>query len=238
VSAEFFSLFLLNDFDLTYITLHLVHVLWIRCRSLHVPLSLGSKYAYLSVLPGPDSGCCFVFGFNGTVSSFCRVKVKHGIKVVGAEAKNGSRWTINIEVNARKQSAMVTAYVMSKETYTKTDRWEQIVSCPPTPRMLMMLCAFNSTFVRQSPQLLHSQTPFQQTVTTNHCFCWVREKRAMIPEGHNVNNTYSWPCPFICLQLSLPFPFCKRPHSKYVVLISTWVGMSEVIRTLEYLLQW
>lgn len=51
-----------------------------------------------------------------------KVKVKHGIKVVGAEAKNGSRWTINIEVNARKQSAMVTAYVMSKETYTKTDR--------------------------------------------------------------------------------------------------------------------
>lgn len=50
------------------------------------------------------------------------MKVRHGIRVVGAEAKNGSRWSLNMELNARRQSAMVTSYVINKETYAKTDQ--------------------------------------------------------------------------------------------------------------------
>ena len=52
-----------------------------------------------------------------------RLKTRHGIRVVGAEAADATRWRISVDLNHKNRGAMVTAFVADREKYRKTDRY-------------------------------------------------------------------------------------------------------------------
>lgn len=55
------------------------------------------------------------------------VRVRHGLQVVGAEARNPKKWHIAVDINPRQHRGVVTAYVNSDdESYSKTDRVQDI----------------------------------------------------------------------------------------------------------------
>ena len=56
------------------------------------------------------------------IPTIFRVKTRHGIRVIGAEAVDPSKWRISMDINHKKHGALVTAYVHDRENYSKTDR--------------------------------------------------------------------------------------------------------------------
>jgi len=55
-----------------------------------------------------------------------KLKTRHGISVIGAEAADTTRWRISINLNHKNRGAMVTAFVADREKYTKTDRIQDV----------------------------------------------------------------------------------------------------------------
>ncbi len=50
-----------------------------------------------------------------------RIKARHGLRVLDAEASEDTRWAIKVETTHKNKGGMVTAYV-NTEDYSKTDR--------------------------------------------------------------------------------------------------------------------
>jgi len=45
-----------------------------------------------------------------TVVDGCRVKCRVGVRVIGVENRNSSRWRVTFDLNAKRQTATVAAY--------------------------------------------------------------------------------------------------------------------------------
>lgn len=72
---------------------------------------------YASYLSSTDT---FLFG-SVVVSLLLlllyRVKARHGVRVIGAEAKNSSAWKTSLDLNHKLHGAMVTAYVSAPASH-------------------------------------------------------------------------------------------------------------------------
>jgi len=55
-----------------------------------------------------------------------KVKSRHGVRVIGAEAYDETTWRIKKEISHKQHTGMVTAFVHNRDKYSKTDRIQDI----------------------------------------------------------------------------------------------------------------